>query len=731
MNIKSKFGYLCCASLLTTSLWAQDVLISTRNTSLLLDAPVGGEVRFIYYGDKLSTSDAATLLETEQKTFSAYPVYGLNCPSESALSVTHGDGNMTLQLEVIKVDTRKEQTADITTIRLKDKVYPFYMNLCYRTYPDADIIETWTEITHEEKKAITLNRFASAYLPIRKGDVWVSHLYGSWANEAQLAQEPLRPGIKMIKNKDGIRNSHTAHAEVMISLDGKPKENTGSVIGAALCYSGNYKLFFDTDDSDYHHFFAGINEENSAYTLKAKESFRTPELALTYSKDGLSGSSRNFHAWARKHKIANGATARKILLNSWEGVYFDINQEGMDQMMSDIQSMGGELFVMDDGWFGDKYPRNKDNSSLGDWMVDARKLPRGIEGLIADANKHGIKFGIWIEPEMANTTSELYEKHPEWVLKAPNREIVLGRGGTQVVLDLSNPEVQDFIFGIVDNLMTTYPEIDYIKWDMNRSITECFSNTLPADRQGEVYHRYILGVYELYERLIGRFPQILFESCASGGGRFDPGMLYYAPQGWTSDDTDAMERLKIQYGTSYCYPVSSMGSHVSVTPNQQVNRDTPLSTRANVAYFGTFGYELDLNVLSSEELEDVREEITFMKQYRHLLQFGTFYRLESPFSHNTAAWMGVGSDQKEAIVGWYRVLNGINLPFTRLKLKGLDPGTKYAVSGNVKSCYGDELMYAGLITTDISSGQAQGNEKMSRDFESRLYILKAEKRGIE
>ena len=297
------------------------------------------------------------------------------------------------------------------------------------------------------------------------------------------------------------------------------------------------------------------------------------------------------------------------------------------------------------------------------------------------------------------------------------------------MLDFSRKEVVDYIYSMMETLLSDADK-SYIKWDMNRSITECFSNTLPADRQGEVYHRYILGVYELYERLIGRFPQILFESCASGGGRFDPGMLYYAPQGWTSDDTDAMERLKIQYGTSYCYPVSSMGSHVSVTPNQQVNRDTPLSTRANVAYFGTFGYELDLNVLSSEELEDVREEITFMKQYRHLLQFGTFYRLESPFSHNTAAWMVVDSDKKEAIVGWYRVLNGINLPFTRLKLKGLDPGTKYAVSGNVKSCFGDELMYAGLITTDISSGQAQGNEKMSRDFESRLYILKAEKRGI-
>lgn len=326
----------------------------------------------------------------------------------------------------------------------------------------------------------------------------------------------------MIKNKDGIRNSHTAHAEVMISLDGKPKENTGSVIGAALCYSGNYKLFFDTDDSDYHHFFAGINEENSAYTLKAKESFRTPELALTYSKDGLSGSSRNFHAWARKHKIANGATARKILLNSWEGVYFDINQEGMDQMMSDIQSMGGELFVMDDGWFGDKYPRNKDNSSLGDWMVDARKLPRGIEGLIADANKHGIKFGIWIEPEMANTTSELYEKHPEWVLKAPNREIVLGRGGTQVVLDLSNPEVQDFIFGIVDNLMTTYPEIDYIKWDANMSILNHGSQYLPSDQQSHMYIEYHEGFKKVCERIRAKYPDLTLQAWRQ---RWRPGKL--------------------------------------------------------------------------------------------------------------------------------------------------------------------------------------------------------------
>ena len=302
---------------------------------------------------------------------------------------------------------------------------------------------------------------------------------------------------------------------------------------------------------------AGLS--NKKLTLKAKESFRTPELALTYSKDGLSGSSRNFHAWARKHKIANGATARKILLNSWEGVYFDINQEGMDQMMSDIQSMGGELFVMDDGWFGDKYPRNKDNSSLGDWMVDARKL-RGIEGLIADANKHGIKFGIWIEPEMANTTSELYEKHPEWVLKAPNREIVLGRGGTQVVLDLSNPEVQDFIFGIVDNLMTTYPEIDYIKWDANMSILNHGSQYLPSDQQSHMYIEYHEGFKKVCERIRAKYPDLTLQACASGGGRANYGVMPYFDEFWVSDNTDALQRIYMQWGTSYFFPAIAMAS---------------------------------------------------------------------------------------------------------------------------------------------------------------------------
>ena len=324
---------------------------------------------------------------------------------------------------------------------------------------------------------------------------------------------------------------------------------------------------------------------------------------------------------------------------------------------------------------------------------------------------------------MVNKDSNLYRAHPDWILKTPGRTASHGR--YQYVLDFSRPEVVDCIYQMMAKILSE-AKVSYIKWDMNRSITECYSLALPADRQGEVFHRYILGVYDLYERLTSQFPKVLFESCASGGARFDPGMLYYAPQAWTSDDTDAVERLKIQYGSSYCYPISSMGSHVSVCPNHQLNRNTPLYTRANVAYFGTFGYELDLNKLTEEEQEEVKDQIRFMKQYRELFQFGTFYRLRDPFQHNVAAWMVVSEDKKEAIVGWYRVLNVVNEAFHRLALKGLDPDLCYSSSADGRSYYGDELMNAGLITSDASAGEVTPEETPSCDFDSRLYILKAE-----
>lgn len=460
MNLRHTLFALTALSVWSVSS-ADPVLISTDNTSLLLDATPGKELKILHYGDLLSPQDAAALEASGLGMGRpAYPVYGIQPMGEAAMSVVHPDGNMTLRMTVEGV----EQNGDLTTVTLRDGVYPFTVKVNYRAFPTENIIETWVEASHQEKGPVRLTRFDSAYLPVRYGDVWLSNLYGSWANEAKVDEAPLKHGMKTIKNKDGVRNSHTAHGEVMLSLDGKPRENDGRVIGAAIEYSGNYELRVDTDDSNYHHFFAGINPDNSEYFLEKGETFVTPPVAFSYSNEGLGGVSRNFHRWGRNHRIAHGTEPRKILLNSWEGVYLDIKEPEMGQMMQDIADMGGELFVMDDGWFGTgKYNRDRDNAALGDWVVDTRKLPHGIQGLVDTAKEKGVRFGIWIEPEMSNTASLLYESHPDYVIHTPNRDLVKGRGGTQVVLDLANPKVQDIVFEIVDTLLTKYPEIDYIK----------------------------------------------------------------------------------------------------------------------------------------------------------------------------------------------------------------------------------------------------------------------------
>lgn len=679
MNFKKRMNFLFGALLLTGGLFAQNLCVSTPKTSLVLSAPEGGKLKCLYYGSKLSETDVQNIEAAEAK-HTAYPEYGLNCPVETALAVKHADGNMSLELEVVKVTTQKQENAMTTVVELKDKVYPFYVNVCYKAYQDADVIEAWTEISHQEKKPVVLNEFASAYLPIRRGDVWVSHLHGSWANEGQLVQEPLTSGMKVIKNKDGVRNSHTDHAEVMFSLDGRPQENAGHVIGAALCYSGNYKLRIDTRDDEYHHFFAGINEDNSAYTLKKDELFRTPELALTYSSEGLSGSSRNFHRWARLHKLAHGTTPRKILLNSWEGVYFDINQEGMDGMMADIASMGGELFVMDDGWFGDKYPRKSDNSSLGDWVVDKRKLPNGIDGLLADAKKHGIKFGIWIEPEMANTTSELYEQHPDWVVKAPERDVVLGRGGTQVVLDLANPEVQDFVFGVVDNLMTSYPEIDYIKWDANMSIQNHGSQYLSKDNQSHMYIEFHRGFEKICQRIRNKYPDLTIQACASGGGRANYGVLPYFDEFWVSDNTDALQRVYMQWGTSYFFPAIAMASHISAAPNHQTFRTIPLKYRIDVAMSGRLGMEIQPKNMTEEEKTLCKTAIAEYKDIRPIVQLGDIYRLVSPYDkQGVASLMYVTPEKDKSVFYWWKTEHFVNQHLPRVKMAGLCPDKLYKI----------------------------------------------------
>lgn len=497
------------------------------------------------------------------------------------------------------------------------------------------------------------------------------HFSGAWARERHLKTRKLEQGIQSVSSLRG--NSSHEHNPFIILKRPESDEFQGEVLGFSLIYSGNFLAQVEVDTHNTSRLLMGIHPTGFDWKLEPNEEFQTPEAVLVYSDEGLNGMSQTFHKLYQK-RLARGYwrdKTRPILNNNWEATYFDFTEDRLVEIAKKAKESDVELFVLDDGWFGQ---RSNDHAGLGDW-----------------------------------------------ILSAPNRHASLGRH--QYVLDFSRKEVVDCIYEMMAKILTE-AKVSYIKWDMNRSITECYSSSLPSDRQGEVFHRYILGVYDLYERLTNKFPYVLFESCASGGGRFDPGLLYYAPQGWASDNSDAVERLKIQYGTSYCYPISSIGSHVSVVPNHQVNRNTPLHTRANVAYFGTFGYELDLNKLSAEEQKTVKEQITFMKTYRELIQFGTFYRLSSPFTNNITAWMVVSEDRREAIVGWYRILNGANLSYSRIPLKGLNPELCYELHNTNHSHYGDELMNLGLITTDDTAGELPSHTP-SCDFDSRLYLLTA------
>lgn len=668
-----------CALPLTAM--AENLHITTGSTSLVVDATKGEPLKFVYYGQSLSEPEVANLTAAGSHTFNAYPVYGLWPEKEAAFSAVHTDGNMTLDMAVTDISTGKDADgANIVAVTMKDRVYPFYIKVNYRTYPGEEVIETWSDAWHEEKGNVKLTRFMSGYLPIRRSNVYLSQLYGSWANEGKLEEAPLPHGLKVIKNKDGVRNSHTSHAEVMMSLDGKANELSGRVIGAALCYGGNYKLMIDSDDSNYHHFFAGINEENSPYNLKKGEHFTTPALALTYSEQGLSGASRNFHRWGRNHRLAHGTDTRKILLNSWEGVYFDINEEGMKQMMTDIADMGGELFVMDDGWFGVKYPRNNDTPGLGDWIVDTSKLPSGIKGLCADAKERGIKFGIWIEPEMVNTQSELYERHPEYVIKAPKREAVTGRGGSQLVLDLANPKVQDLVFTVVDTLLTNYPEIDYIKWDANAPVMNHGSQYQTADNQSHLYIDYHRGLEKTLQRIRAKYPDVTIQACASGGGRANWGILPYFDEFWVSDNTDALQRIYMQWGTSYFFPAVAMASHISASPNHQTNRIVPLKFRTDVAMSGRLGMEIQPKNMTDEEKLQTRRAIADYKRIRNTVQQGDIYRLLSPYDgRGAASLMYVDPDKKEAVFFWWKTEQFVNQQLPRVTMAGLDPEREYTV----------------------------------------------------
>jgi len=622
------------------------------------------------------------------------------------------------------VESEKEATT--LEILLRDELIQVEMLLRYTIFEEEDAIarSVYFENKGTDTQKLTTAMSLSLDLPDDNYE-WIQ-FSGAWGRERHVKKRMLQSGIQAVNSTRGA-SSHNQNPFVVLKRP-NADEFQGEAIGFSFVYSGNFLIQAEVDNYHVTRMTVGLNPFCFTWNLEAQESFQTPEAVMVYSSKGMNHMSQTFHHLYRT-RLARGYwrdKERPVLINNWEATYFNFNEEKLLQIAKTAKEDGIELFVLDDGWFSS---RRDDSSGLGDWWVNTEVLPNGIKGLSEKIEALGMQFGLWFELEMVNKPSELYKNHPDWILHVPGRRESHGRG--QYVLDFSRKEVVDYIYSMVEPILKE-SKISYIKWDMNRYITECFSEGWDAERQGEVSHRYILGVYDLYERLTRRFPEILFESCASGGGRFDSGLLYYAPQCWTSDDTDAVERIKIQYGTSYCYPISSMGAHVSITPNHQVFRNTSMKFRADVAYFGAFGYELDLSRLSEEEHTEVRKQVEFVKKYRKLIQQGTYYRLQSPFESNVSAWMIVSEDKKQVVLAYYKILNEVMSEFRRLRLQGLSGEFCYTASdetGKIGEFYGEELMNIGFVSSDHSARE-QWNECHSEDFWSRIVVFEAKQDSI-
>ncbi|MDO5516709.1 MAG: alpha-galactosidase [Clostridium sp.] len=667
-----------------------------------------------------------------QHTKQEYPSYGTTDFRDPAFEIRQENGSKIVNFEFVDFNifdgkkklkglpatyVENENEAQSLEIILYDSLINTKMILTYTIYEKCPVITRSVNFINEGNEKIVLTKAMSCNLDLPDNDYEMVHLDGAWARERYVKHHRLHQGVQSIYS---MRGASSAEHNPFIALKRRnTTEFNGEVYGFSFVYSGNFlgEILVDTHNTS--RVMMGIHPQMFEWPLQKDESFQTPEVVMVYSEKGLNGMSEVYHELYRKRLVRGywRDRVRPILINNWEATNFNFNEDKILNIAKKAKELGVELFVLDDGWFGE---RNNDKAGLGDWYSNLKKLPKGVTGLSKKIEDMGMKFGLWFEPEMVNKDSNLYRKHPDWILHTPNRKSSHSRN--QYVLDFSRKEVVEYIYKSMSKILHE-ASISYVKWDMNRYITECYSIGKSAENQGKVMHEYILGVYWLYERLTSEFPYILFESCSSGGARFDPGMLYYAPQTWTSDNTDAVERLKIQYGTSYVYPISSMGAHLSTVPNQQVIRTTPIETRGNVAFFGVFGYELDLNKLSEQEIEIVRKQIGFIKDKRELIQKGIFYRLLNPFEENSASWMVVSQDQSEAIVGYYKILNIANSGFIRLKLQGLNSEKLYCIN-KIKDqvFYGDELMYAGL---PIKNDQLCDYGK---DFSSVIYCLKEVKK---
>lgn len=714
-------------------------ILNSNNTSYILKVLDSGHLAHLYWGRRLRSTNldyvirsrnwGSFLANTDNKENfmleaipQEYPGYGATDLRSPAVQLQFSDGTSATDFRYVshkiyegknKLEglpatyTENDEEATTLEIVLKDTLKPVEIVLTYSVFKDFDAITRNVKVRNLGQEDVKILRVLSANVDFNDDDFDMIQLSGSWARERHFVRQPLRSGSQSIESRRGA-SSHAQNPFMALARK-DTTETKGDIYGFSFVYSGNFLANVEVDMFYNSRAQIGINPFDFSWLLKENEEFQSPEAVLVYSPNGVTGMSHIYHNLYGK-RLARGEhrdKIRPILINNWEATYFDFNETSIKNIAKEASNLGMELFVLDDGWFG---KRNNDDCSLGDWFVNEDKIKGGLGKLSKEINDMGLQFGLWFEPEMVCPVSELYEKHPDWCIHIPGRTRSEAR--MQLILDLSRDDVCDYIIETLSKVLSS-ASISYVKWDMNRNMTEIGSAKLPPERQRELPHRYMLGLYRIMEELTTAFPHILFESCSGGGGRFDPGMLHYMPQTWTSDNTDAIERLKIQYGTSLVYPNVSMGCHVSAIPNHQVHRMTPLNTRGVVAMSGNFGYELDITKLSDEEKEMIKEQIKNYKEIRETIQFGDYYRLSSPFESNDVAWMFVSKDKKEVVVSFVRQSALPHPKFESLKLVGLEEDASYEVVGEDAVFGGDELMYVGLNVPELVG-----------DYAAKMWVLR-------
>ena len=668
--------------------------IETDNIGLVFTVGDNGRLYQQYFGKKLANeSEYANL----PQGIEAYLTHGMEDYFEPALHINHADGNESTLLKY--VDSSSSTNADgsvSTVITLADPVYKDEVRLHFTAFPDADVISTYTEITNKENKPVELEKYASSLLTFDRQAYYLTQYNGDWASEGHRHEQKLEFGKKQLDTNLGSRHNMFLAQFFQLSLDGPAQENSGEVLAGNLGWTGNYRYTFEIDNKGKLRVISGINPYNSEYTIGKGETFTTPEFYFTLSQEGKGGASRNFHDWARKYQVHDGAGDRMTLLNNWEATYFNFDEAKLIQLCKDAKTLGVDMFLLDDGWFANKYPRNDDTTALGDWDENKTKLPNGFYPVIEEAKRQGIKFGLWIEPEMVNPKSELYETHKDWVITLPNRDEYYFRN--QLVLDLSNPKVQDYVFKVVDDLKTKYPEIAFFKWDCNSPITNIYS---PYEKnQKHLYVDYVKGLYNVLERVKAKYPDLKMMMCAGGSGRGDYKGLEYFTEFWASDNTDPIERLFIQWAFSQIFPSKTICAHVT-----SWNRDASIKFKTDVAMMGKLGFDINLHELSDSDLKYAQQAVKEYNRLKPVVLDGDQYRLVSPYDGNHTSTMYVGKDKSSAVVYAFDIYPRYAEKLFNVKMAGLDADKIYDVkeinrydlnNQNVGSYSGDYLMNVGL-----------------------------------